>query len=934
MYDEWGYDDNYHEVEQQRTTYHTVFQQGSRAVDITEKDFVQHIIGWKLGELKEPLTQLTSAPNIVASQNMNSYALDAKSYYRQYLPGILDEARASISDGLEAKKKNQRQQFTLKLSEKPKPAKQKGNPTTLNFSGWLPEEDRNSISMNILLLTTNPSWKDRSGVTMLAIANCNQGEIKAKTLLFEGTIRHNQESFQGGKKWFGWYLTSVVSQQRMFEACVQGAQPACLNPIIMAKTAANSELNYSDESSMPSELSKLNESQKSAAIKFIRSSANSISLLQGPPGTGKTTTIVSMLRVISKGSAKTTLVCAPSNKALQVLALRFLNDNPGIPIILMGVEQKIPEDLKEISLHNWKATTLSLLENVNKPLTNLANFTFSKKNTIENNKELLNTQCDRACNAQRALAMQLNKYSMISTANSYPYSQKTDLDSLLDKINELKSMINQFDMSQVVTRRSSPVTNDEEPMKKVQDFSMGLLLAIKAFMPFLTVLSDKIKSSIVQKSDEALEKHLLKHSRIIFCTLVTSGRVQLRENMPPIGALIIDEAAQSVEAESLIAFQHHPERVLLVGDTKQLPATVISKPAADKHFDWSMMWRLIEENRFSAEMLTIQYRMKPGICLWPSKQYYEGKLQTDPSVLKRSPLLGDNPLLLKQRAFFDVKSNEVKVGHSCSNDIEVRAIADIVKKIRSTNQDCKIGIISFYAAQVNKLEASFKKQKLKTNLRISSVDGFQGDECDIIIISCVRTSSKTIGFLNDFRRLNVAITRAKDNLIVVGNGATLKKHPSDIQKMLTDMRSCGDYYTEDKLNELLGKNKNISASQSKKISKQASKPKLTLEKKSANGPSAKKSGHGQEAKPAHKTAPKLIRGAAAQKLFANKGERGGANTSVSIKSQATSAKRSKGKKEAVSSSVKKKGRCRFFNGKVNSCTKGSDCEFKHITPSN
>lgn len=115
----------------------------------------------------------------------------------------------------------------------------------------------------------------------------------------------------------------------------------------------------------------------------------------------------------------------------------------------------------------------------------------------------------------------------------------------------------------------------------------------------------------------AIEEELVKSSQVIFCTLSVSGRQMLHEvfekNGLTIDVLIIDEAAQAVEAETLIPFHYRPKKCLLVGDTKQLPATVLSVEATNRNFHWSMMWRLLEECRQPFLMLDTQYRMHPEI---------------------------------------------------------------------------------------------------------------------------------------------------------------------------------------------------------------------------------------------------------------------------------------------------------------------------------
>jgi senataxin len=272
--------------------------------------------------------------------------------------------------------------------------------------------------------------------------------------------------------------------------------------------------------------------------------------------------------------------------------------------------------------------------------------------------------------------------------------------------------------------------------------------------------------------------------------------------MEDVYTLIVDEAGQSIEAETLLAFQRNPRKVLLVGDTKQLPATVTSPMAEKTHYDWSMMLRLSEKCGMVPEMLTTQYRMPLAICQHPSRQYYEGRLITAQSVFERPPR---KESFHQTYAIYDIKSNESRKFSSFLNVAEANHVLKIVKHIRSTDKLSSIGVITFYLAQQRELQTGAKKQNLQHGLQISTVDGFQGDECDIIIISCVRSNcNNTIGFVRDGRRLNVAITRAKFTLIILANTSVMEKGSAETKALITDAKNRGLICSEKDLRERLG----------------------------------------------------------------------------------------------------------------------------------
>jgi len=222
-----------------------------------------------------------------------------------------------------------------------------------------------------------------------------------------------------------------------------------------------------------------------------------------------------------------------------------------------------------------------------------------------------------------------------------------------------------------------------------------------------------------------------------------------------------------------------------MGDTKQLSATLLS-PANQQGNVRSLLWRCIEQSKLSHHMLTIQYRMDPEISAWPSKQYYDGNLQDAPCIKTRpSPFTLTTSPLQGPYHIIDVKGQESRFGNSYANGAEVEVIQHLINHL---TQHCDvdaardIGVISFYSGQVRRLQ-----QQLGNKVRVQTVDGFQGDENNIIIISCVRSNGNgNIGFVEDFRRLNVAITRARFGLYIVGNADTLAESKSDCAKLIED----------------------------------------------------------------------------------------------------------------------------------------------------
>jgi len=304
---------------------------------------------------------------------------------------------------------------------------------------------------------------------------------------------------------------------------------------------------------------------------------------------------------------------------------------------------------------------------------------------------------------------------------------------------------------------------------------------------------------VFQRASETVEILMLQQAQIIFCTLISSGRSWLYKFVNKVNVLIIDEAGQAVEPEALIPLKFRPDKCLHVGDTQQLPATVLSKAAQHYQFDRSMMLRLTRNNANLSQMLDIQYRMHPAICKWPSNQYYNGRLQPDQSLLQRiSPLMQADidHRLQAPCVFFDVDSEEDKqnvVKYGIKNIKEADSLLEALAYFLKFLKPQQIGVISFYAAQIMYLKDKLNKlpDLRARDVMVSTVDGFQGEEKDVIMISAVRTT-ESVGFLRDDRRVNVAVTRACHHLYIFGNKRALGNSNSGFNSLLSHYANNND----------------------------------------------------------------------------------------------------------------------------------------------
>ena len=287
-----------------------------------------------------------------------------------------------------------------------------------------------------------------------------------------------------------------------------------------------------------------------------------------------------------------------------------------------------------------------------------------------------------------------------------------------------------------------------------------------------------------------INSNLFDEARVVASTLVGSAN-RVLEGMK-FGTLFIDEAAQALEAACWIPMRR-VTRVVLAGDHCQLPPMVKSIAALKAGLGKSLMERIVEHKPDVVTLLKIQYRMNEKIMKFSSDWFYHGEVESAPQTRNRGILDLDEPIEWRDSKVDDKEgdSGESFVGESFGRinkaeaQLTLDTLEDYFKKIgkqRILDEHIDVGVISPYRAQVQYLRRLIRKREsfkpYRHSISVNTVDGFQGQERDIILISLVRSNDQgQIGFLNDLRRMNVAITRARMKLIILGDKATLCRHP-------------------------------------------------------------------------------------------------------------------------------------------------------------
>jgi len=472
-----------------------------------------------------------------------------------------------------------------------------------------------------------------TGNARVQLVMCNTSEI-SESLLHEGS------------RWYFYPLTTMISCQRQFEGCVRFAQVPFMSKLCAWKEGThirfddegNEEFSINTESSAiekkkrpTNEINKavdntifqLNESQETAASKFLRSPTSSLTLVQGPPGTGKTTFLVSVIyRCLLQKNGKSfnmnkrVMVTAPTNRAVTVLANRFLDlvEKECEPnLILIGVEDKLLDDadanvlvdskedpftvaslspsLRSIYVYTWLGNIIKMYHDLGNELSLL----------LDSNNAL-----SRVTDVASMLNKRLSRGIPILYKKSGAFVPCQELEEFLSEVAE--SFTENIDETKIKWQQTQILAKSKHIINKAISFLRTI------------------------QSTEAIHE-LLSTANVIFCTLSTAGTSFLKSTNK-IDDLFVDEAAAASEAELCIPFHLLPQRMLAVGDPKQLPVTLLSQEATQNGLGKSLHERLMYDCGKEHLMLQIQYRMRPEISMFPSAQFYGGKISDGGNVLR------------------------------------------------------------------------------------------------------------------------------------------------------------------------------------------------------------------------------------------------------------------------------------------------------------
>lgn len=555
---------------------------------------------------------------------------------------------------------------------------------------------------------------------------------------------------QGSKIW-GTHVLSLTPLEREYGALMALPYYDLCEEIVRAKPSPLLEYSLSQLSRII-DVYNINPAQAKAVKSALEN--DGFTLIQGPPGSGKSSTICALVGAMMTGTltagtrandsnssrpmqttlppaAKKILVCAPSNAAVDELVMRFKagvkminGETAQLSVVRLGRSDAINSGVKDVTL-----------------------------------EELVNAQLNTAA----------------------PKEPIEDIYKVMMEHKETSEKLNQMFSHFAETRGRG------QPVKPADEKDLD---GLKRKRTALSERIDKLRERQNTASRDAelnrkrMQQMILDSAHILCATLSGSGHDIFQTLNVEFDTVIIDEAAQSIELSALIPLKYGCSKCILVGDPKQLPPTVLSREAAKFQYEQSLFARMEKNHQRDVHLLDTQYRMHPEISLFPSKTFYESRLKDGPGMAQLRARPWHYSKILAPYRFFDVQgmSSTATKGHSLVNSAEVNVAMQLydrlVTDVSKVNFIGKIGIITPYKGQLRELKARFVArhgEDILSAIEFNTTDAFQGRECEIIIFSCVRASTKGIGFLNDIRRMNVGLTRAMCSLWVLGNSQALSQ---------------------------------------------------------------------------------------------------------------------------------------------------------------
>ncbi|XP_023743214.1 uncharacterized ATP-dependent helicase C29A10.10c isoform X2 [Lactuca sativa] len=554
-------------------------------------------------------------------------------------------------------------------------------------------------------------------------------------------------------------------------------------------------------------------------------------LVQGPPGTGKTHTVWGMLNVIHLVQYQhyyTALLkkLAPESYKQATESLSSENAPTGsIDQVLQNMDQNLFRTLHKICPKPRMLVCAPSNAATDELLTRVLERGFIDGEMKMYRPDVARVGVDSNTRAAQAVSVERRTEQLLMKSRDEVYGWINQLRAREAQLSQqIASLQRQLNLQAYTGRAEGSVGVDPDILTardQTRDSFLQNLAAVVenrdkvlVEMSRLLILEPRFHSGNfnLEEARASLEASFANEAEIVFTTVSSSGRKLFSRLTHGFDMVVIDEAAQASEVGVLPPLSLGAARCVLVGDPQQLPATVISKAAGTLLYSRSLFERF-QQAGCPTILLSVQYRMHPQIRDFPSRYFYQGRLTDSESVKSQPDENYYNDPLLRPYVFYDVThGRESHRGGSVSyqNVHEAKFCVRLYERLMKVVGGggggggvgkVTVGVITPYKLQLKCIQREFEevlRSDEGKDIYINTVDAFQGQERDVIIMSCVRASSYGVGFVADIRRMNVALTRAKRALWVMGNASALVQS-EDWAALIADAKARKCYMDMDSL---------------------------------------------------------------------------------------------------------------------------------------
>ncbi|KAL7258164.1 hypothetical protein ACSBR1_004309 [Camellia fascicularis] len=826
-----------------------------------ERDLLDSVFSWSLEDIfNEDLfkSQVEKIPQSFES---------VQNYLGSFVSPLLEEIRAELSSTMEAISSAPFAQIISLNEYKPYPTASLLYDVEVGYwrnggSSHHGKEPYRALPSDIFVFTQampeSVSDLQRSGsewafgtITKISGGDNKRNDIAAATH-FNVKASKDLININDGRKCKSYmiFLMNITTSKRIWTALHKAGNVEVIKRLLCTETLVEEicnlcpiERNQILEEKLLCLSSELNESQYEAVVSSVRKmqcdhKSNS-ELIWGPPGTGKTRTLSMLLCTLIRLKCRT-LICAPTNVAITEVASRTLKvmreslqtgcgkDDLFFPlgdILLFGNKEKLKltPDLQEVyldyrveklaecfgSVSGWKDCFTSMIEFLEGCVSQYEAFCVDQS---------INEKCCKGSEDRNVMSKSFLQFlrdqfgssavplrrcvSALCTHLPLNFIQEFNFHSmvsLVDSLDSLEKLLDQKDTSFEKLRElfaeSESVDASECSVLYFRRKCISALRTIHCSLDELKLPSDMNKDSVVN--------FCFQKTSLILCTVSNSYKLHSVE-MEPLRLLVIDEAAQIKECDSIIPLTLPGiKHIILFGDECQLPAMVRSNVSQEAGFGRSLFERLTLSGH-SKQLLNIQYRMHPSISCFPNSKFYQNKVMDSANVKSqkytkcflRGPMFG--PF-----SFINISCGREMLDdqRSRKNMVEVAVVLKILHLLSeacaASKKKLSVGIVSPYSAQIAEIQHRLGRKYEKHDnfvVNVKSIDGCQGGEEDVVVISTVRSSGRgsNIGFISSPRRTNVALTRARHCLWILGNETTLSNSGSVWDELISDakVRQC------------------------------------------------------------------------------------------------------------------------------------------------